>query len=192
MGRPVEFDREAVLERAVAAFWDNGYAATSVSQLVQATRLQPGSLYAAFESKRGLFFAALERYAAQSLARIDRTLQKAGDPLSGIEAVMRQLADSRRADAQRGCLLVNSVLELGRGDPAMQQALNRHLSGIEQRLLDALKAARAAGQLDEARPLEAIAKFLMTTIWGLRVLGGTGADRATAKAVVEQALLVLR
>ena len=64
MARPVSFDREQVLERATAVFWERGFCETSMSQLVDATRLQPGSLYAAFRSKEGLFLEALDHYAA--------------------------------------------------------------------------------------------------------------------------------
>ena len=66
MARPAQYDRDKILDKAMQTFWEHGYHATSISDLVEATRLQPGSLYAAFESKRGLFLAALDHYAGQS------------------------------------------------------------------------------------------------------------------------------
>ena len=54
MGRPALYERDDVLEKAMHAFWDNGYNSTSMAQLVEATSLQPGSLYAAFKSKEEL------------------------------------------------------------------------------------------------------------------------------------------
>ncbi|MGB5199602.1 MAG: TetR/AcrR family transcriptional regulator [Sedimenticolaceae bacterium] len=192
MARPVTFDRDEVLGRATEVFWEHGYCDTSVSQLVEATRLKPGSLYAAFESKEGLFLAALDQYAQRSRQRLLAVLAEAPDPLQGVERVFEQLAESSRREAQRGCLLVNSVLEVGRLNPTVQARARAHLADIEALLREALEQARANGQLAIGKSPESLAKFLMTTIWGLRVLGGTGADRESAQLVIAEALSLLR
>lgn len=190
MARPASFDRDQVLERATATFWEHGYCATSVSQLVAATRLQPGSLYAAFESKEGLFLAALDHYAQHGLERLRRVLAQAADPLQGIETFFERLtgADAERG---RGCLLVNTVLEIGRQNPAVQARVKAHLDDIEAILATALRQAQASGLLAADKSPPALARFLMTTVWGLRVLAGTGADAASQRQVVRQALSVL-
>jgi AcrR family transcriptional regulator len=77
MPRPAQFKRDEVVEKAMRAFWDHGYGATSLADLVEVTDLNPGSLYAAFQSKEGLFLAALDHYGAQSAARLERTLTEA-------------------------------------------------------------------------------------------------------------------
>lgn len=61
MARPREFDETMAIDAAAAVFRQRGYAATSIEQLVQATGVHRGSLYATFGSKRGLFLSALER-----------------------------------------------------------------------------------------------------------------------------------
>jgi TetR/AcrR family transcriptional repressor of nem operon len=66
MARTREFDTEAAVERAMRVFWCKGYEATSISDLVEATGVQRGSLYAAFGSKQGLYHAALDRYGSSS------------------------------------------------------------------------------------------------------------------------------
>lgn len=193
MARPASFDREQVLERATATFWEHGYCATSVSQLVAATHLQPGSLYAAFESKEGLFLAALDHYAARSLARFQAVLAQAPDPLRGIQTFFDHLTDAGPDEVRgRGCLLVNTVLEIGRQNPLVQARVKAHLDEIEAVLVDALGEAQGAGLLAASKSPQELAGFLMTTIWGLRVLAGTGADPASQRRVVRQALSVLR
>jgi len=192
MARPASFDREQVLGRATETFWENGYCATSISQLVEATQLQPGSLYAAFDSKQGLFLAALDHYAQQSLKRLRGVLAEAADPLEGIRRFFALLArDSGNAKRIRGCLLVNTVLEVGRHNPEVQARVKAHLAEIEGAFQGALEEAQAQGQLGPDESPDALASFLMTTIWGLRVLSGTGADARSARQVVDQALSVL-
>ena len=58
-----QFDRIDVLDRAMALFWRRGYEATSIQDLVDATGINRGSLYASFTSKKGLFLAVLDHYA---------------------------------------------------------------------------------------------------------------------------------
>ena len=67
--RNAEFDREEVLRAAMKAFMHKGYANTSMQELKKATGLHPGSIYCAFENKRGLLLAALEQY------RLDRATE---------------------------------------------------------------------------------------------------------------------
>ncbi|MDH3970432.1 MAG: TetR/AcrR family transcriptional regulator, partial [Rhodospirillales bacterium] len=69
MARPKSFDREEVLERAMAVFWRKGYAATSVRDLVEATGLNPGSLYDTFDDKHGLFLESVTLYRRTVVAR---------------------------------------------------------------------------------------------------------------------------
>lgn len=192
MARPAGFDREQVLGRATEAFWEHGYCATSISQLVEATQLKPGSLYAAFDSKQGLFLAALDFYAGRSLERLRGALDGAADPLQGIRRFFGQLV---RAGAEgkrpRGCLLVNTVLEVGRHDPEVQARVKAHLAEIESVFVAALEEAQVQGLLAAERSPRSVARFLMTTIWGLRVLSGIESDADQAMLVVEQALSVL-
>jgi TetR/AcrR family transcriptional repressor of nem operon len=189
MARPTQFEREDVLEKAMQAFWDHGYCATSMADLVEVTDLKPGSLYAAFKSKEGLFLAALDHYGERSVARVERALAEAGSPLEGIRGYFRQLAkDATDPQAKSGCFLVNTVLELARQDEAVQKRVNRHLGAIETLFRHALEAAQANGELSPDKDPKALAAFLMTNIWGLRVLGGTGPAPGRARAIVNQLL----
>ena len=81
MARPIEYDRDKVLDKAMQTFWEQGYCATSMSTLVETTDLKPGSLYAAFESKEGLFLATLDRYGARSAEKLRAHLDGRQDPL---------------------------------------------------------------------------------------------------------------
>ena len=64
MARPREFDQEKVLDALRDVFWQHGYEGTSYADIMQATGLQKGSLYAAYGDKRALYLQALARYDA--------------------------------------------------------------------------------------------------------------------------------
>ncbi|MET0015091.1 MAG: TetR/AcrR family transcriptional regulator [Sedimenticola sp.] len=192
MARPIQFEREDVLEKAMQAFWDQGYCATSMANLVEVTNLKPGSLYAAFDSKEGLFLAALDHYGERSVARIERALASADSPLEGIRGYFGKLAEET-ADpkAKRSCLLVNTALELGRSNPAVLERVKHHLGAIEERFKQALSSAREQGELGAGKDPDALAALLMSSIWGLRVLGGTAPQPQRARAVVDQLMTLL-
>ena len=193
MARPVQFDREAVLNRAMHAFWEHGYAATSMATLLEETRLKPGSLYAAFQSKEALFLASLDHYAEQSLARISDALHRSESPMSDLRDYLQGLAESSATATRKSysCLLVNTALELSAHNVKVKERVDRHLGEIEALFRECLERAQACEELGgEAKP-EDLAAYIMTMIWGLRVLGGTASDPARAYSVVRQLLQVL-
>lgn len=192
MARPAQFERDEVLAKAMEAFWNHGYCATSMADLVEATDLKPGSLYAAFQSKEDLFLATLDYYGQESAARVEQALAKADSPLEGIRRYFRQLArEVADPRAKRSCFLVNTVLELARQNKAVQKRVNRHLGAIETLFRRALETAQARGELARDKDPKALAAFLMSNIWGLRVLGGTAPAPERTRAVVNQLLRLL-
>src|SRR5688500_18902266 len=62
MARHKEFDKAEVLEKAMLLFWRQGYEATSVRDLIEATGISSSSLYESFGDKRALYLAALRLY----------------------------------------------------------------------------------------------------------------------------------
>jgi len=192
MPRPAQFKREDVLEKAMNTFWDQGYFATGISDLLKVTGLNPGSLYGAFKSKENLYLAALDLYAERSVARIEKALDEEDSPLEGIRNYFLHLAkQAAGSEAKRSCLLVNTVLELARMNPQIEQRVNKHFQRIEDLFRRALKRAQANGELSTNKDPKAMAAFLVTSVWGLRVLGGTSPGPRRAMTVVNQVLTVL-
>jgi TetR/AcrR family transcriptional regulator, transcriptional repressor for nem operon len=184
MARPAQFDRDRVLDKAMQAFWEHGYCATSMADLVETTKLKPGSLYAAFESKQGLFLATLDRYGANSADKLRQHLKKADSPLRAIEEYLDQLVDIIESRSeQNSCFLVNTVLELSRRDVEVREHINKHFAEIESIFLTALNKAQEKDELGSDVDCEALAAFLMNNIWGLRVLAGTHPNPGRARQV---------
>ena len=187
MARTAEFDRQEVLQRALDIFWQEGYCKCSVARLVEATGLKPGSLYAAFGSKEGLFLAALEFYGRQSVRRLQACLDSADSPLQGIRTFIDQIGERvLNREQQRGCFLVNSVLEFSPGREAVNRVVETFFSTIESLFVSALKKSAEAGELPPDQNPAALAKYLLVNIWGLQVLARTNPDEETVQAVLER------
>ena len=192
MARPVEYDRGTVLDQAMQTFWDKGFEATSMSDLVEATQLKPGSLYGAFQSKEALFLTALDRYGDRSVSSVQGTLAGSRSPLAGIRKCFAGIAgEVADPHGNHGCFLVNSVLELSARNEKIRARVNHHLNAIEALFTEALERARKAGEISPEKNPKKLAAFLMTNIWGLRVLGETAPSAPRVRAVVDQILGVL-
>ncbi|MGU3299262.1 TetR/AcrR family transcriptional regulator [Aeromonas hydrophila] len=187
MARPASFDREKVLDIALASFWNTGFSNTGIAMLVDKMGLKPSSLYGAFSSKEGLFIEVLKRYSSKSLMQIEQILESVNSPLDGVRELLNTVArDATASELHPGCLLVNTLLEVGRHHPLIQQAASTHLAEVELRIADSIRKAQIAGELAADRDPEAISAMLMTMIWGLRVLGRTNPSVAKVNKVLAQ------
>ncbi len=192
MARPRGFDRDAVLERAAAEFWEKGYEAASIQDLVTATGLQRGSLYAAFGSKQGIFLAALEHYGERVVSQLLQVLGGADSPLDGVRACFDTLIDQMTASGPwRGCLLTNAAVERGLRDPATRARVQRWLGRLEDGFRAALAQAQEAGELPAAADPAPLAQFLLTVFQGLLVVGRIDPRRERLEAVVATAVAAL-
>lgn len=185
-GRPRSFDENAVIERAMDVFWSRGYHGTSLPDLLGATELSRGSLYAAFGDKRALFLLALDRYIADGLTRLDLELGSRGTALAGIRACMAgYVKRTGGAHGRRGCLLVATTMELTAHDPEVAHRIRRFFKAMETRLAAAFVRAKAAGELADGVDPSSAARLLIFVAVGLRVVGKTGTERAAMQATID-------
>jgi TetR/AcrR family transcriptional repressor of nem operon len=188
-GRPRSFDTEAAVERAMGVFWSRGYHATALPDLLRATKLSRGSLYAAFGDKHSLFLRALDRYVANALTRMDIELDPGRDPVDGLRAYLAGYVDrTSGANGRRGCLLVATAMELAGHDAEVDRRIGSFFKAMEARVADALSRAKAAGKLADGVEPSSAARILVCFVEGLRVVGKTAPTRITSQATVDALL----
>lgn len=188
MTRPREYDEEALVDVAMETFWSRGYDRTSVEDLVGRTRVNRASLYAAYPSKRDLFIAGLQRY-LESV--VDGNIRRLHDVTPASEAVRRFFLDLLKASpdrVQRGCLLINTAVELGVTDRKAAALIRGAFERVEKTIHGRLLEARKSGELREDVDPKAKAQLLMTVLQGLRVMGRVGMDKNAMRAAVDAAL----
>jgi TetR/AcrR family transcriptional repressor of nem operon len=169
----------------MGVFWSSGYHATSLPDLLEATNLSRGSLYAAFGDKHGLFLRALDRYIADSLTRLDAELDPRRDALEGLRACLaRYVERTSGAGAKRGCLVVATAMELGSHDAEVEQRIRRFFKAMETRLTAALGRAKSEGRLADGIEPATAARLLMCVLEGMRVVSKTNSDRSASEAAV--------
>ena len=148
MARPREFELDDVLDKALEAFWMRGYESTSMADLTEAMGLKKGSIYAAFGDKHSLFLAALTRYTDMHFRRFQEVFEQAETPRDGLESFLGgALVDyATGGETRKGCFVVNSLVELGPHDPAVNEILRRQYARIEALFRKNIGEGQAMGQ----------------------------------------------
>ena len=164
VGRPREFDEEQVLAAAMDAFWRKGYEATSLVDLTEATGLNKASLYRVFGDKHQLFMAALTNYSNIEFRETTAVLSDSATPLTNLRAVVEKVCED--AGSEKGCLMINSMVETAPHDPEVKQLLQEFGTHRLQAIQGMIAQAQAAGEIRHELDPQKLAISLMITFAG--------------------------
>jgi TetR/AcrR family transcriptional repressor of nem operon len=174
MARPLEFDKQEVLDAATDLIWAQGYNGASLAALVDAMGLNKSSFYNSFGSKQDVLRAVIDIYSAAQVRMLERLFAKSGfrEGLNALSAsVIKDNNDGR------GCLLVNCAAELALREPRAVKHVRQGFDAIAGVFTAKAQAAQALGELDPVVDPQALAQSLVAFISGLRVLAKSGMDR---------------
>jgi len=169
--RTKEFEPDEIADAAMRVFWQRGYAATSIQDLVEGTGLSRSSLYSTFENKQGLYQQALRRYEAVTTANVE-LLSGSGSPRELVRQFLMGVAEDELGDPQkRGCLVANATLELAGHDEAVAELVAHNFQRLQKALEKLIQRGQQSGDVSTARSSRALACFFVNTAQGMRVLG---------------------
>ncbi|MBS0541600.1 MAG: TetR/AcrR family transcriptional regulator [Proteobacteria bacterium] len=192
MARLKAFDEDSAVDAAVDCFWSRGYAATSVRDLGEAMGIGGASLYNAFGDKRALFVRCLERYANRSSRERMARLEEKHPPGEAIRAFLTEIVERSLKDRDcKGCLLVNSALDIAPHDEAIGAAVAAYLDEIRDFFRRNIVAARRAGTVPRGIDAEAVSGHLLGVLMGIRALARVKPERKLLESVARPALALL-
>ena len=173
LGRPREFDEDEALQQVLDVFWAKGFEGASLSDLVAATGLKKGSLYAAFGDKRSLYLKALALYDQAAIRRAVRLLTGSGSPEDRIGDFLQMAIDpvADRGD-RRGCFLCNASVDQAILDARTESFVRESFKRLGRALAVAL--SQLAKRPSDDAWCESEAQQLLAVYFGLRVLAKGG------------------
>lgn len=192
MARPREFDEAAVLEAAMNCFWARGYESTSVRDLAGEMGITSASLYNAFGDKRALYQRALRHYLDESVHdRVCRLEKLPAFP--AIRAFFDEIIERSVNDKKhRGCMLVNSAIEVAPHDPKFRNVVAREMNYIESFFERCMTAGQKNGTITSKQSAGELAKLLLGVLLGIRVLARTRPQREVLEGAAKSALALLK
>jgi TetR/AcrR family transcriptional repressor of nem operon len=178
--------RDKLVQAARELFWEQGYTATGIAQILKKATVNSGSLYHFFPTKEHLLLGVLEWYTANLYTMvIDPVTSEISDPIERVFGVLdgyrRQLVAT---DFARGCPIGNLALELSDHYPKIRDILSLNFRNWR----DAIRAFldEASDRLPAETDTEALATFVLTTMEGAVMLCRTSRNAAPYYAAVGQ------
>ncbi|QYK00781.1 TetR/AcrR family transcriptional regulator [Shewanella psychrotolerans] len=185
--RNAEFDREQVLRQAMTAFMAKGYAKTSMQDLTKATGLHPGSIYCAFDNKRGLLLAALEQYVSDRNHEFALFFNTDNGFTKQLKAYLDNIVqECLSCDTARACLLTKALNELAEQDDDVRNIINQYLQNWHQALADNFQAAIDSGELSSTKNSLHLARYFVMGVYGLRTFAHSQPEPEVLKDLAEQ------
>ncbi|MGK5498514.1 TetR/AcrR family transcriptional regulator [Streptomyces sp. URMC 125] len=188
-GRPRSFDRDTALEKALRAFWEHGYEATSIADLTRAMGIAAPSLYAAFGDKRTLFEEVVEAYVNRYGGFIGRALAEEPTARRAVERVLREAAaEYTEPGRPPGCLVINAAVNAGPASAAVVEELRAMREANTRAFASRIRAAVADGELPGGTDAAALARFVASVLQGMSQQARDGVGREELEAVAATAM----
>ena len=193
MARPREFDMQEALNAAMSAFWEHGYEATSMEDLLNAMGLTKGSLYKAYGDKHNLFLLCLQDYLDNLFETMKQSVDSGSNPAQSLTALMGVVENlCCRHEIPKGCFAVNTVVELSQRDEQASEILKRHLVRVEKLIAKLIRSGQQSGDFREDISAEHLAEALFVYIFGMLAQSRGIANQARTKRLSNFTMAILQ
>jgi AcrR family transcriptional regulator len=192
-GRPRAFDPDVALGQAVDAFWDAGFAATSLDDLTEATGMNRPSLYGAFGDKQALYRKAFDAYRERTRDTF-AVLFRSDEPLRD---ALRKIYDTAIAiylsgdNGPRGCFIISTAVAQAVTDPDIRAGLADVLRDVDDAFRARFARAQRSGELSADADPAKLAKVAAATLYSLTIHARAGMGRPALDAVADATVDVI-
>jgi len=158
--------RTRLVLTAMRLFWEKGYGSTSIADVLQAARVNSGSLYHFFPGKQDLLLAVLDLYLAGIREMLlEPAWRGVADPIERIFALLARYRGSLTdTECTYGCPIGSLALELHEPDLAVRERLAANFTAWINAIEECLNAA--GERLPAYCERRELAAFVLTTMEG--------------------------
>ncbi|MCB5361006.1 TetR/AcrR family transcriptional regulator [Vibrio lentus] len=186
MAKTAKFDRQDVVDRATNLYWEKGFHATSMRNLQDVIDMRPGSIYATFGSKEGLFKETLARYTELGILNLNRFRSETGSPIKALESfIKRAVVESKQSAPNGMCMLAKTVAELTDEHAELLGEAKKSLKIMEGEFAKLIAEAQDLGEINKDREPAQLARHVQVQIAGLRTYAKTCDDTELLNSMVE-------
>ena len=187
-----QFCVDEALDKALFVFWQKGYEATSVRDLLENMGIQKGSFYATFSSKRDVYIKALRQYCLKTTTAIRQMLLDADSPKDALRGLLQsKVAGCSTMAGKLGCMGVNAAMEMAPTDSEVAELMQKFFLQEEKILQETIEKAQKLGQISSSVEAEAAAKAIFSILMGMNILGRAQVSAEHQTSIVGQAMRLL-
>ncbi|MBY7659109.1 TetR/AcrR family transcriptional regulator [Vibrio atlanticus] len=186
MAKTAKFDRQDVVDKATNLYWEKGFHATSMRNLQDVIDMRPGSIYATFGSKEGLFKETLARYTELGILNLNRFRNETDSPIQALENFVRRVVvESKQSSPNGMCMLAKTVAELTDEHSELLEEAKKSLKIMEGEFAKVIAEAQELGEISKDREPAQLARHVQVQIAGLRTYAKTCDDIDLLNSMVE-------
>lgn len=187
MAKNTKFDRVQVIDKATNLYWQKGFHGTSMRHLQEVIDMRPGSIYAAFGSKEGLFKESLAHYTQQGLMTLEQCCITENSILAGLKAFVKELIIEQAEHAPNSmCMLAKTIGELTDDNSELLEEAKSALKSIESAFQTQLEKAQQLGEIASDKDCALLARHLQIQIAGLRTYAKAYNGQLPLPEMIEQ------
>ena len=192
-GRPPAYVPEVALARATKAFWDSGFAATSLDDLAAATGMNRPSLYGAFGDKHALYLKALTAYWEAGRSAMSEALAPERPLREGLRSVYAAALDLYfpPRGQPRGCFLIGTATTEAMRDADVRATLAEALREIDEAFEARFRRAQEDGELPAVAHPRILAQLAGATLHTLALRSRVGELRTELEALADGAIALI-
>ncbi|MFY9901876.1 MAG: TetR/AcrR family transcriptional regulator [Trichococcus sp.] len=191
MARSKEFNEDEALDKAMEVFWKQGYEKTSIQDLVDNMGIHRRSLYDTFGDKHSLFVQTLERYESLIAAQIRKQITEEMTTVESIRKIFEIAVYSDNTNP-KGCLMVNTAVELSLLDNEVSQRIKFAFKQTENLIADLLIRGQARGEVARSFDINELSRYIHNALIGVRVLVKMTADPKEFDSTIDMTLSILK
>ncbi|WP_379131771.1 TetR/AcrR family transcriptional regulator [Paenibacillus sp. sgz500958] len=190
MARSKEFDVDTVLGKAMEVFWRQGYEKTSMQDLVHHMGIHKRSMYDTFGDKHKLYMQVMDRYKETMQHVMEHRTQNQSSAKSAIRQLF-EVTIHKAESEPKGCLIVNTAVELSQHDPEAADKVADSLLDTENLLRILIRKGQESGEFSQDLDEALVSEYLNNALVGLRVMVKTTRDTSKLNRIMETTLSIL-
>jgi TetR/AcrR family transcriptional repressor of nem operon len=177
MARTKNFDEQQILKKAMDIFWQKGYHATSVQDLVDGLCINRASMYDTYGDKHQLFLNTLKEYKEKNATYWNSIDYDNIKPLQYIQHLFNNIVlEDIDSQFKKGCYMVNAAVEMIPHDDEVVTLVEENRKLVEENIAKIIKKGQEIGEINSLSTSLEYARFLFNTIQGLKVMSKVTSD----------------
>jgi len=184
----MKYAQEDAVEKATILFWKKGFQGSGMRDIQQALDMRPGSIYARFQNKEGLFKLVVEQYVAHSKDKLQNVAESDTPLLSLREFFKTALINPDELRYMRQCLLVKSITELGLIGDVGKKAVLEGMVLLNNSFANIIEKAIETKELQDTTPVAFAADWLQNQFVGLRAFAILQTDNSAIEKMIDKVL----
>ena len=158
--------KQLIIDKSAPLFNQKGIAGTSLSDILEVTKLAKGSLYVHFENKEAISHAVVDYFVTKKLELIASTLHGPGNAQSKLAAYLDVFLNPVTPPFVGGCPFLNFGMESDDTDSIIRNKVKNVIESAQSELAKTIRNGITSGEFDSNWEPKTAALKLFTMMQG--------------------------